>query len=114
MPSPHAPEPRPRSPSLMSSSPRLLPRKKPVDRKVFLEEDLWKELSDAAEFHTKVFEELGSDEKVSRNDIIDTFLRWALDAYWDDKGGKPKNATDGAAKVKRHAEKLLHPEKKQG
>lgn len=94
------------------SSPKLLPRKRPVDKKVFLEEELWLELADAARFHTQVFTEMGSEETVSRNDLIDVFLRWALKEYWEDKGGKPVTDKERADKAKRYAQKLQSAEKK--
>lgn len=88
------------------TGPKLLPKKKTVARQVFLEPERWTELADAASFHTQVFEEMGADERVSRNDLIDSFLGWALAEYWKDKGGRPTSERDRAEKVKRHAEAL--------
>lgn len=89
------------------SAPDLRPRKKLVRKPVFLPQEVWDQLQECADFHGEVFREMGDDEKVSRNDIIQSFLKWAIDAYWKDKGGKPTNEKDRAAKVKRHAERLL-------
>jgi hypothetical protein len=87
-------------------SPTLLPKQKREERRVFLPPKQWEELSEVAEFHSAVFEVLGADEKVSRNDIIESFLRWAVDAYWEDKGGKPGSEKERAEKIKRAADGL--------
>lgn len=92
------------------SSPDLLPKKQRGVRRVFLEPEFWEELTEVAQFHSMVFKEMGSKEKVSRNDVIGAFLRWAVDTYWNDKGGKPTETKDRLEKARRHAEKL----KKQG
>lgn len=73
---------------------------------MFLDPALWKELSEAAEFHTETFASLGAKETVSRNDFIEWLATWALGFYWEDKGGKPTGPEDRARKVKRHAERL--------
>ena len=91
---------------LTVSSPVLLPKKKVLDRRVFLSADLWAELSEAAEFHQAVFSAMGADETVSRNDVVAAFLQWAVVAYWEDKGGKPTSKADAETKAKRHAEQL--------
>lgn len=85
--------------------PDLDPTSKRLERRVFLEADLWERLTNCSEFHQRVFDHLGVKETVSRNDIIASFLDWAEQAYWDDKGGKPTSKTDFEAKAKRHAEK---------
>jgi hypothetical protein len=97
-----------RSPDV--SGPKLLPKKKTISRQVFLEPEMWAELSDAANFHSEVFEVMGAGEKVSRNDVIASFLRWALDSYWEDKGGRPTTVKDRQAKVDRHAAALSDSE----
>lgn len=84
--------------------PTLVPRKKTIARSVYLEPSMWQELAEAAEFQSAVFEALGHEEKVSRNDVIDAFLRWALDSYWEDKGGRPTSKTDRTEKARRNAE----------
>lgn len=88
------------------SGPKLLPKKRAIARNVYLAPEMWAELDEAADFHGAVFEAMGADEKVSRNDVIDAFLRWALDAYWEDKGGRPGSANELQAKAKRHADAL--------
>jgi hypothetical protein len=93
------------------SGPTLFPAKKREERRVFLEPIRWEELSEVAEFHSLVFKEMGADERVSRNDIIDAFLKWATESYWDDKGGKPVTASDRLEKAKRHAKKLAEQSK---
>jgi hypothetical protein len=94
-----------RRPSL--SAPTLLPstEKKREERRVFLEADFWAELDDVARFHRDVFRAMGIKERVSRNVIIDAFLRWAVAAYWEDKGGK-FTKQDRDEKVKAFAEQL--------
>lgn len=101
-------KPRKEPPKL--SGPKLFPKKDRVSRQVFLSEEMWRELSEAAEFHSDVFEAMGAKETVSRNDLIDGFLRWALDAYWEDKGGRPTTEDEWGRKVKRHAELLKKSE----
>lgn len=88
------------------TGPKLLPSPKRKEQRVFLEPEVWDELTDAAEFHTEVFQVMGADEVVSRNDLIASFLDWALQEYWDDKGGKPTSKQDRAEKARKHAEKL--------
>jgi hypothetical protein len=88
------------------SGPKLLPQKATVSRQVFLTEEMWDELKEAARFHGDVFKRMGSSEGVSRNDLIDSFLHWALDSYWEDKGGRPTSEKDWDEKVDRHAEAL--------
>jgi hypothetical protein len=87
-------------------APTLFPRVKKEERRVFLEPERWKDLSEIAEFHTDTFKEMKVAETASRNDMIEAFLEWAAAAYWEDKGGKPKTEADRAAKVKKFAEKL--------
>lgn len=94
-----------RSPTV--TGPKLLPKKKTISRQVFLAPELWAELTEVAVFQSEVFEEMKADEKVSRNDVIRDFLRWALDAYWSDKGGRPTSRQDRLSKVERHAAALL-------
>lgn len=88
--------------------PDLRPRKKRTDKRVFLDDALWDRLTDTAEFHSEVFKMMGADEAVSRNDIIEAFLEWADNAYWEDKGGRPAKGdkVGRADKARRHAEKL--------
>lgn len=93
---------------MVEKSPTLLPKEKPdrPARQVFLAPEMWRELSEAADFHTLVFKKMGVEETVSRNDLIESFLTWALDAYWDDKGGKPKTEAERSTRVAASAEKL--------
>lgn len=86
--------------------PKLLPNKATVARQVFLTEKMWEELKEAARFHSDLFKELKSSEGVSRNDLIDFFLEWALEAYWKEKGGKPTSKDDWDRKVIRAAEQV--------
>lgn len=93
-----------KGPTLLPPAPEEDPRK-PQNVKLLAE--FWEELKEAAKFHTEVFREMDpNNPSVSRNDVIENFLRWALDVYWDDKGGRPKNAADRAAKVAATAAKL--------
>jgi hypothetical protein len=99
----------------------LLPQPTRPDKRVFLPEEMWSALSRAAEFHEEAFKKMGRDEAVSRNRIIENFLEWALDTYWEDKGGEPpatgperekKLATFAAQMLKEEAEAAAesHPE----
>lgn len=84
------------------TGPTLLPEPA-TSRQVFLAPEMWDELAEAAKFHAQVFRELGSREGVSRNDIIKHFLKWALEAYWADKGGRPTSVEDRVKKAEKHA-----------
>jgi len=86
--------------------PTLLPKPKREERRVFLAPEQWARLSKVADFHSEVFEKLGADEKVSRNDIIESFLEWAERAYWEERGGRPTGVKDRAEKIERYAEEL--------
>ena len=92
----------------VEKSPTLLPKEKPERpaRQVFLALEMWTKLSEAADFHTLIFEKMGETETVSRNDLIESFLKWALEAYWEDKGGEPKNEAERASRAAAAAEKL--------
>jgi hypothetical protein len=93
------------------SGPKLPTPKATVSRSVFLTEEMWEQLSEASRFHSETFKKLGSKEGVSRNDMIDSFLTWALESYWEDKGGRPSSDEDWARKVARHAEALKKAQK---
>lgn len=90
----------------LAPHPTLLPKTKREERRVFLDPSLWEELSDVAEFHSEVFAAMGAQEKVSRNDLIESFLTWAMESYWEDKGGRPISREDREKKVRRSAEHL--------
>lgn len=87
-------------------APTLLPKEKREERRVFLPKKMWAALDQCAEFHQAAFDFIGAKESVSRNDLIQTFMGWAIDAYWAEKGGAPKNEKDRAEKVKRFAEAM--------
>jgi hypothetical protein len=100
MSSPHL---QPRNRGFSVTGPAISPKPKRKARKLYLEDSLWERLSYAADFHGEVFEAMGSNEKVSINDIAESFLEWSDGAYWADKGGRPESKQDRAEKVKRHA-----------
>jgi hypothetical protein len=90
-----------------AEAPSVLPKTRKVERRVFLEAELWKRLSDAAEFHTEAFKAIeGVDETVSRNDLIESFLKWALGQFWEAKHGEPTSETDRKKKVAAFAVEL--------
>lgn len=66
---------------------------------MFLEPEVWEQLTDTAKFHTEAFAETDHVESVSRNDLIESFLKWALEAFWTDKGGMPKTPAERKKKV---------------
>lgn len=82
------------------------PTEQRVDRKLFLFREHWDELADLAEFHQEVFREMKSTESVSRNDIIENFIKWAEDRYWERVGGAPTSDADRAKKIVLLAELL--------
>lgn len=84
----------------LRSVPTLLPKERRPDKRVFLPEELWTKLSAAAKFHEETFKKMGHEQSVSRNDIIENFLEWALDTYWQAKGGEPSSkGADREAKI---------------
>ncbi len=91
------------------AGPTLLPKEKRPDRKVFLPESMWEELTRAAEFHQAAFEAIERTDSVSRNDLIENFLRWALDEYWDRVGGRPTPA-DRQKKIAMLAKRITEEE----
>lgn len=103
------------------TGPDIRPKKKKEERRVFLEPELWAELTRAAEFHERAFAELhrlkglkaDDAQKVSRNDIVEGFLEWACKEYWKDKGGEPRDpkSDEYAKKAKTLAERILADEK---
>ncbi len=98
----------------MGRSPMLMPSPRKVARQVYLDAAWWDELTQAAQFHTDAFEEFGAYQKVSRNDLLEVLIRWALDAYWEDKGGRSQVGTPEYKKrVAEFAEHLKkqHPKK---
>lgn len=76
-------------------------------RQVFLERSVWAELKDAAKFHTETFRLMNpAAASVSRNEIVENFVNWALGVYWTRVGGKPKNAAERGEKMKTLAVEL--------
>lgn len=73
---------------------------------VFLLPKIWEELSYAARFATRVFDNTNKKETVSRNDFIEDSLLWALAAYWKDKGGRPSNEAEFEQRAKAYGDKL--------
>jgi hypothetical protein len=84
----------------------MLPKAEKEERRVFGPKELWDDLTETAEFHTDAFKEIGASETVSRNDLIIAFLKWADKAFWDDKGGRPKNPVERKKKLVAFAEDL--------
>lgn len=99
-------DPSKKKPPPVTKHPTLMPKTKREERRVFLAPEFWAELTEVAEFHTEVFKAMEENETVSRNDIIEAFLRWAVDSYWEDKGGSPTGQGDRAKKVEAYAERL--------
>ena len=104
---------------LLVKSPTLLPKEKPAGKKprqVFLEPSFWAELSEAADFHSAVFQVMDpKNESVSRNDLVENFLRWALDVYWQNVGGRPGTDSEKQVRAAAYAAALkkLGPPKQQ-
>lgn len=89
------------------AGPDLDPTSRRIERRVFLEPELFEELSECAEFQQTVFKAMGVEESVSRNDMIAAFLAWAVTEFWAERGGKPTSKSDLEAKAKKQAEKKL-------
>lgn len=89
------------------SSPPGVPLKKlPRASQVRMDDEDWKDLDEIARFHEETFRLQGAKQDVSRNDVIVAFLAWARGAFWDDKGGRPKNEKEFQEKVKQHVARL--------
>lgn len=86
--------------------PKLVPPEELQRGTVYLPPEYWAQLDSVAKFHTKVYGALGAKGKVSRNDVIASFLEWALDEYWADKGGQPTTDAEADSKARAHAEAL--------
>lgn len=96
----------------MKSGPKLLPMKPlGTPRQVFLPKEMWERLKAAAKFHGEAFKALGATEGVSRNDMIQDFLSWALVEYWAQVSGEPTGPKDRATKVAAMAEILRQEQK---
>jgi hypothetical protein len=76
------------------------------ERRVFAPPEMWESVDEAAAFHSDAYKELGIKETLPSNELAVELLTWALDLFWKDKGGRPKNATDRAKKVVAFAETL--------
>lgn len=87
------------------SGPSLLPSNL-IQRLVSFDPDDWAELKTIAEFHSDAFKAMDAEQNVSRQDIHAAFIKWAIEEYWKDKGGKPSSKTDWAEKAQRHGNKL--------
>ena len=87
--------------------PEIRRKKKEVQSSsVHLAPELWAALTDTAAFATEAFAATGKPEIVSRNDLIEELLIWGLDAYWEDKGGRPTTPKERAEKVAKLAARL--------
>ncbi len=51
-------------------------------------------MSEAAELHTQTFKRIGKKETVSRNDLVEDFLKWALASFWEERGENPRTDAD--------------------
>jgi hypothetical protein len=91
------------------TGPRIKP-KNLVRSSVYLPRQMWPELDEAADFQSLVFKHLGVEETASRNDMVREFLRWALELFWQDKGGRPISDKEREDKAKRFAELLRKEE----
>jgi hypothetical protein len=85
--------------------PALLPVERD-EKRVFLKPAMWRDLEDTAAFHSEAYSEMGIKGTVSRNDLVEGFLDWALESFWKDKNGRPKNAADRKKKVAAFADQL--------
>jgi len=83
----------------------LKSKPKTTDRRVFLTPEVWADLTATAKFHTLAFKEMGHKQSVSRNDVIESFVGWALEEFWRDKGGRPANEKEALEKARRWADR---------
>lgn len=88
------------------SGPKLEPRAKLEPVKTYLPPGMKEELDSVSEFQSAAFALMGTTEKVSRNDVVVAFLRWALDSFWADKGGVPLSEEDRHRKARQYVAAL--------
>ena len=88
--------------SPMIDPPDFLPTQRD-EKRVFLEPEKWVELEDVADFTNEAYEELKIKGALSRNDVIERLLIWGLEAFWDERGGRPKTITERKKKVAEYA-----------
>lgn len=96
----------------VEKAPTLLPPHREGEertpRSVFLFLQQWDDLTEAADFHSEAFKAIDTkNPAVSRNDLIENFLQWALAVYWEENvGGKPKGDAERKVKLAAFVEKL--------
>lgn len=86
----------------MINPPDFLPVQRD-EKRVFLEPERWADLEDVASFTNEAYEELKIKGALSRNDIVERLLGWGLEAFWDERGGRPKSVADRKKKVAEYA-----------
>lgn len=96
-------QPSRRGPAL--SAPNFFPANL-IQRLVSFDPDDWAELKEIAEFHSDVFKKMGADQNASRQDMHAALMKWAIDEYWKDKGGKPTSKADWAEKAEKFSHRL--------
>lgn len=86
--------------------PVLMPKKKRQEQRVFMPRKKWEGLTEIARFQQEAFDLIGEEQSVSRNDVVEGFLTWAMKAFWADKSGRPASDKEWNEKVKRFSEYL--------
>lgn len=76
------------------------------EKRVFLAPEKWLAIDDVAAFHDEAYELLKIKQSVSRNDVVERFVDWALEQFWEAKGGRPKTAAERKKKVAEFAEEM--------
>ncbi len=98
----------------VTRSPVVIPKKKLLARSIGLDPDIWDELDEVANYETVVHRELKSldqESEVSRNEVVGSFLRWALDTWWQARGGRPTSERERAEKLRADVERRKKEDK---
>lgn len=93
----------PKLPLLASSG----KKSKKVSRQVFLDPELWERLMKIADFQTEAWKMVDPKNlSTSRNTVIESFLVWAADTFWENRGGEPTSLGDREEKLAPYSAQL--------
>lgn len=92
---------------LSPSGPSIVPPRLATPKKVVLADDLLKRVDQVAKFYDDVFRKMGAkDPSTSRTEVVDEFMRWAIDQFWKDRGGEPQTGEERSRRVAQYAGEL--------
>lgn len=74
---------------------------------VRLPKKLWDQIDEALEFEKDLRRTAELEGAVKLNDMLGYLLEWALWAYWEQEGGKPKGSEERKQKIRESIERRL-------